>query len=42
MATKTGRGEAWQSLLQRGVQRGIDTAADLSGALSEKLSAAGA
>lgn len=40
MATKTGRGEAWQSLLQRGVQRGIDTAADLSGALSEKLSAA--
>lgn len=36
MATKTGRGEAWRSVLQRG----IDTAADLSGALAEKLSAA--
>ncbi|MCV7290026.1 hypothetical protein H7J87_32345 [Mycolicibacterium wolinskyi] len=36
MATKTGRPEAWRSLLQRGV----DTAAELSGALAEKLSAA--
>ncbi|MUL80329.1 MULTISPECIES: phage shock envelope stress response protein PspM [unclassified Mycolicibacterium] len=36
MATKTGRPDAWRSLLQRG----IDTAADLSGALTEKLSAA--
>ena len=36
MATKTGRPDAWKSL----VQRGIDAAADLSGALTEKLSAA--
>ncbi|WP_018600647.1 membrane protein [Mycobacterium sp. 155] len=36
MAVKTGRVDAWWSL----VQRGIDTAADLSGALAEKLSAA--
>ncbi|OMB78823.1 phage shock envelope stress response protein PspM [Mycolicibacterium conceptionense] len=36
MATKTGRPEAWRSL----AQRAIDTAADLSGALTEKLSAA--
>ncbi|AIY46303.1 phage shock envelope stress response protein PspM [Mycolicibacterium fortuitum] len=36
MATNTGRPEVWKSL----VQRGIDTAADLSGALTEKLSAA--
>ncbi|MBU8813061.1 hypothetical protein KL953_29715 [Mycolicibacterium goodii] len=36
MATKTGRPEAWRSLLQRG----IDTAAEVSGALAEKLNAA--
>lgn len=36
MATKTGRPDAWRSL----AQRVVDTAADLSGALTEKLSAA--
>ncbi|HTM85720.1 MAG TPA: hypothetical protein VL179_12625 [Mycobacterium sp.] len=36
MAIKSGRTEAWRSLLQRSV----DTAAELSGALTDKLSAA--
>lgn len=36
MAIKTGRPDAWRSLLQRG----IDTAAEVSGAVAEKLNAA--
>lgn len=36
MATKTGRPEAWRSLLQRG----IDAAAEVSGAVADKLNAA--
>ncbi|MGV9800617.1 phage shock envelope stress response protein PspM [Mycobacterium sp. NPDC003449] len=40
MTTKTGRPGAWRSLVQLGVQRGIDTAAELSGAVADKLNAA--
>jgi hypothetical protein len=38
--SRTGRPEAWRSLVQRGLQNGIDTASELANVVAEKLNAA--
>jgi hypothetical protein len=38
--SRTGRPEAWRSLVQHGVQNGIDTASELANVVAEKLNAA--
>jgi hypothetical protein len=40
MNSRTGRPEAWRSLVQRGLQNGIDTASEFTNVLAEKLNAA--
>ena len=38
--SRTGRPEAWRSLVQHGLQNGIDTASELANVVAEKLNAA--